>query len=93
MDNSIDIVSNIAFNGDRNSVGSNNNLNSPRKNHIDISDTTIRSKYASIIEKSFKTAQFDLLAVDNARKIIENGQLQSQENIQSAAQNILKYGI
>ncbi len=59
----------------------------------DTSDATVRSEYASIINKSLETEELDLQAVLKAQEALDAGLIDTSENAKDAADNILKYGI
>ena len=60
---------------------------------MDTSDATIRSEYASIINKSLENEELDLQAVQKAREALDAGLIDTLENAKDAADNILRYGI
>ena len=90
MDNSIDIISNINHNN--NIVDQNNKSSVERKQIVDVSDTTVKQQHASVINKALEI-QADLDAVEKARLLIEQGLLDTPENIQAAADRMMEFGI
>ncbi len=48
---------------------------------------------ADIIDKAKETPKINTEKVENAKKLLENGQLETKKNFREAAENILKYGI
>ena len=89
MDNSIDLISNIALNN-INSVKSNNSADNAAKKD---SDTMIRSDFAMLLDKAITAPDVDHQAVAASAAQITAGTLDTPQNIQQAAQNMLAYGI
>jgi len=93
MDNNIDMINNIALNT------SGSGLEAPKKSEpapkepVDTADTTVKSDYASVIDRALEQEEIDIQAVKKAQQDIENGQLDTPENITATAEYILKYGI
>jgi hypothetical protein len=56
-------------------------------------DALLQVDHQSLIEKVKQLPQGDADAVQRARELLLSGQLESPENIQAAAENIIKYGI
>ncbi len=56
-------------------------------------DASLQVDYDSLIEKAKQTASTDPNALQQARDLLLSGQLESPENIQEVAENIIKYGI
>ncbi len=56
-------------------------------------DASLQVSYDSLIEKAKQIPQEDAAAVERARELLLSGQLESPENIQEAAENIIKFGI
>ena len=56
-------------------------------------DALLQVNYQSLIEKAKQLPQEDTDAVERARELLLAGQLESPENIQKAAENIVKFGI
>ncbi|MBL7187282.1 MAG: hypothetical protein ISS70_13255 [Phycisphaerae bacterium] len=56
-------------------------------------DVSVQVKYASLIDKAVQEPKGDAQRVEQARKLLLSGQLESPENIREAAENIVKYGI
>jgi hypothetical protein len=59
----------------------------------DAVDTALRADYAAAIRKALQLADQDAAAVEAARKAIEQGALDTPQNIQTAAENLLAFGI
>lgn len=59
----------------------------------DGADASLQVNYDSLIEKAMQTPQADDGAVQQAQELLQSGQLESPENIQEAAENIIKFGI
>jgi len=62
----------------------------PENNEVDAS---LQVSYDSLIEKAMQIPQTDTKAVQQAQELLLSGQLESPENIQAAAQNIINFGI
>lgn len=58
-----------------------------------VSDASLRVDCASIIEQAGQIPQVDAEAVHRARQMLRSGQLESPENIQAAAENIVRFDI
>ena len=56
-------------------------------------DASLQINYDSLIEKAMETTSDDANVVQNAQKLLSTGQLESPENIQQAAENIINFGI
>ena len=56
-------------------------------------DASLQINYDSLIEKANQTLPEDADAVQRANELLLSGQLESPENIQSAAENIVNFGI
>lgn len=56
-------------------------------------DIDLQIDYASLLNKAIQPSETDIKAVQRARELLESGQLESQENIRQAAENIVKFGI
>jgi len=59
----------------------------------DATEATLRAKYVSIIEKALEQETVNSAAVEEAREALQSGELDSAENIRTAAENILKLGM
>lgn len=90
MDNSIDLVNDITFNSIPNAAAYNNNTDPAAKN---ISDTMIRSNFALLLDNAVNTSDIDLQAVEQAKALNQNADLDTPPNTLEAAENILTYGI
>jgi hypothetical protein len=55
-------------------------------------DASLQVDYASLITKALSPDN-DSLVVQQAKKLIETGELDNPENIQKAAENIITFGI
>ena len=89
MDNSIDLISNIAFN----SIPMVTPVGSADAADNSESDTIIHSRFADILDSAIAAPETDQQAVAQAAAMAEYGTLDTPENTISAAQNILTYGI
>ena len=56
-------------------------------------DASLQITFGSLIEKAKEIPEEDTNAVEQARKLISSGRLESPENIRKAAENIVKLGI
>ncbi|UCF15707.1 MAG: hypothetical protein JSW59_20115 [Phycisphaerales bacterium] len=54
---------------------------------------SVHVNYASLIEKAVQEPEKAAQRVQKARELFLSGKLESPENINEAAKNILKYGI
>jgi hypothetical protein len=61
-----------------------------RGNDVDVS---IQVNYASLIDKAMRPPKTDDQLVQQARKLLMSGELDSEDIIRAAAENILEYGI
>jgi len=93
MDNNIDMIDNTAFNAGSAGLDPNKKAEPSTAVPVGSSDATVRSEYASVINKSLETDEIDLMAVQEAQKALESGQLDTPEAAKAAAEDILKYGI
>lgn len=56
-------------------------------------EVSLQVDHAPLIEKAMQADTTDTNAVEQAKQLLESGQLDDPENIRSAAANILKFGI
>ena len=56
-------------------------------------DASLQVDFASLIDQANQTPQEDTEAVQRAQELLLSGQLDSPENIQAAAENIINFGI
>lgn len=56
-------------------------------------DVSVQVQYAHLVEKAMQLTQTDTERVQQARELLLSGQLDRPENIQKAAENIIKFGI
>ncbi len=56
-------------------------------------DASLQITYQSIIQQPQELANQDFNAVEEARRLISSGQLDTPENIRAAAKAIIKFGI
>ncbi|MHC4132007.1 MAG: hypothetical protein ACYSSP_11210 [Planctomycetota bacterium] len=66
--------------------------NSAKTEQTDQADASLQADYASLITKALSPDN-DSMAVQNAKKLLQDGQLDNPENIQKAAENIITFGI
>jgi hypothetical protein len=57
------------------------------------SDATLQISFADLIEKAKQSSAANTDSVQEARELLLSGKLTSPENIRSAAENILDFGI
>ncbi len=92
--NSIDITSNILLNtGTGNIDRSKKDEPSTAAGSTNAADATLRAEYASTIRKALESEQSDAQAVQEARESLISAQLDTYENIEQTAENILKFDI
>ena len=70
-----------------------NQLNSARALSNGDADASLQADYASLIDQATQIPHTDTSAVQQAQQLLLSGQLESPENIQAAAENIVKFGI
>jgi len=63
------------------------------RRHVEDSDATLQVSFADLIGQALQGAEADADAVQKARQLLESGRLTSIENIRSAAENIITFGI
>ena len=56
-------------------------------------DVSVQVNYASLIDQAMQATQADDDVVAAARELLLSGKLESPENIQAAAENIIMFGI
>jgi len=66
---------------------------SPQNGLDNTQDASLQVSFDSLIEQAKQAPAEDGSAVTRAKALIASGQLDTPENIQQAAQNILKYSI
>ena len=66
-----------------------NSQNSPNS----VQDASLQVSFGSLIEQAKQPPTEDGSAVARAKALIASGQLDTTENIEKAAQNMLKYGV
>jgi hypothetical protein len=54
---------------------------------------TLQADFADLINQAIQASQTEMDAVQRARALLESGQLTNLENIRSAAENIITFGI
>lgn len=92
MDN-INMINNITPNTPGSGLEPSKKTDPVESEPVDTSDATVRSEYASIINKSLETEELDLQAVQEAKEALDAGLIDTPENAKDAADNILRYGI
>jgi hypothetical protein len=63
------------------------------KAEISPANADLRSDYAAIIARAIESEEINIQAVETAKTLIESGQLDTPKNIESTAENLLKFGI
>jgi hypothetical protein len=63
------------------------------KTAADRLDATLQADFADLIDRAIQASQTETDAVQRARALLQSGQLTSLENIRSAAENIITFGI
>lgn len=74
----------------RTSVPNPDAANKPAPNDTDV---TLQVSFADLIAKAKESATPDAAALEEARKLLLSGELVSPENIHSAAENMLRFGV
>jgi len=59
----------------------------------DASDATLQVDFADLVSQAIQASDTETDAVQKARELLKSGQLTSLENIRSAAQDIVTFGI
>lgn len=90
--NSIDITSNILLSNGTGNIDRSKKDDS-NTSSTDAADATLRAEYASTIRKALESEQSDAQAIQEAREALISAQLDTYENIEQTAENILKFGI
>ena len=67
-----------------------NSAETQNDNNLDVS---LEVNYASLIRKAMEAAESDDNAVQEAKELLSSGQLESEEKIRAAAENIIKFGV
>ena len=56
-------------------------------------DVSVQVKYAFLIEKALQQPEGNDQLVEQARDLLQSGQLEIQDNIRQAAENIVTFGV
>ena len=56
-------------------------------------DVSLQADYASLIERATHNQQTNTMTIQQTRKLVLSGQLESQENILAAAEEIVNFGV
>ncbi len=72
------------------STGQPNTPGALRGNDVDVS---IQVNYASLVDKAMQPPKTDNQRVQQARELLLSGKLESDDIIEGAVKNLLKYGI
>jgi uncharacterized membrane protein len=92
--NSIDITNNIILNSDAGKVARpDRKSDSGKASTTNAADANMHAEYATSIRKALQADETDTQSVQQARQALISAQLDSMENIEQAAENILKFGI
>ena len=65
---------------------------SPRKEAAEKADASLEVQFASLLEQARQAPQDDTEAVQQARRLLITGQLDSPDNVRQAADAILSFG-
>jgi hypothetical protein len=57
------------------------------------SDATVQVTFADVINQAMQASETETDAVQKARELLQSGQLTSLQNIRSAAEGLVTYGI
>lgn len=68
-------------------------LNSARAISNNDADASLRVNYASLIDEATQIPHTDTNTIQQAQELLLSGELENPENIQAAAENIIKFGI
>lgn len=67
---------------------------SPEKTSQDENiDASLKVVFSSLIENALQSGESDPTAVQQAKQLIDSGQLDNPENIQQSAENIVDFGL
>ncbi len=58
-----------------------------------VQNASLEVSYAPLLEKAKAPQREDITAVERAKQLLKSGQLDSPENIRSAAKNMVEFGI
>jgi len=89
----IEITNNIVFDTGGGSLETSTRPDTAKTPQADAVDSTLRTDYEQFIRKALELEDEDALAVEQARKALEAGELDTTEAAQSAAEAILIKGI
>ena len=56
-------------------------------------DATLEVNYDSLIKKALESTESDATEVEKAKELIASGELESIDNIQGAAKDIIEFGV
>ena len=90
---SIDITNNIVFDAGSSGLDPSKKPDLDKNSQADAADSTLRTEYAPFIRKALELEETDSLAVAEARRALESGQLDTPEAAQYTAETILNTGI
>ena len=88
----IDTTNNIILNLDS-AINPSTRPPAEKPKTADPADTELGSDYSEVITRALESAEIDQNAIAQAKALLESDQLDTPENAQSAAQNLLKFGI
>jgi len=60
---------------------------------VDDPDATLQVNFADVVNQAMQATETDVDAVTKARELLQSGRLTTPENIRSAAEDILTFGI
>ena len=90
---SVDIINYIISGSGGGEIDSSQRPDSAKHTGTGPFDPVMNVEYGLIIRRAIESDRPDPQDVHNARKALESGELDSPESIQSAVENILKFGI
>ena len=67
--------------------------NSTRALPTNDDDVSLQVNFQTFVDEATQASQVDAKAVQQAQELLLSGQLESPENIEAAAENIIKFGI
>jgi hypothetical protein len=67
--------------------------NPVRPRSKDDGDASLRISYASLIDEAMQSQEADKAAISRAQELVQSGELESRQNTEAAAGNILGFGV
>jgi len=89
------MINNIQNNQITHAMGTNGlpRADAANRRVADDSDATLQADFADLINQAVQPTEAETNAVQKARELLGSGRLTSPENIRSAAENIVSFGI